>query len=245
MKKNKSKPEKDLYDSSDLVLAAKEYNWKLVDELIAKGADPKSTNQIGQNILFFALVRDEIKLADKFYDLGVRLNSLSSLAFSTMDLDTYELNDILILIAKASSRGRNYFCDENSDLANCCEIQWFERAEKLIPMADKEELNRALVVCGNQLEVYHKDPTMIRLLSHLIDAGADPKRLQIQCLKVLRKMTSGGWSIFGLWAALSYTGLRDFLEEFEKKYNLTSSATLKLNKHYDKGHFAGINRDQK
>jgi hypothetical protein len=220
MKSIINKPGKDLYGSSDLVLAARDYNWKLVDELIAKGADPKSTNEIGQNILFFALIKERIGLADKFYDLGVRLNNLSYLAFTSMDLDAGILTNILMLIAQASSRGRNYFCDENISLAKCCEIQWYERAEKLIPLANKDELNRALL----SIDMYSRftAKAKLKLIDQLITAGADPKLLHEKCLDLMRQHKNVKpvleYKIFALIL------MKGFINMLEKKYGIQTTS---------------------
>jgi hypothetical protein len=136
----------DVLQSAKLILAATEKKWDEVKKLLEEGADPRICRQASPSgevisALYMALQDQQFNLASKLYDAGDRLDDF---------IDYPENNElcssaVIAFLALEMRHGRNYFLDESKTLSECCRCSAFVQIEKLMPIANQEELNKSIL----------------------------------------------------------------------------------------------------
>ena len=165
----------DVLASAKLVKAACDKNWNEVERMLDEGADPRIcrlTHVTGEIIpaLYMALKDQQFKLADKLYDAGDRLD----------DLVEYTDNDgtcrdvVVAVLANEMRYGRNFFYDESKSLSECCRCSAFVQIEKLMPTADKEELEKSIEpTITSWIRHFRDTDTYVDILKGLAYYGAE------------------------------------------------------------------------
>lgn len=157
--------------SAKLVKAAFEKNWEEVDRLLNEGADPRICRHADgygvESALYFALADNKWNIAAKLYDAGDRLDDLIS------EVELPLPWQILDFLAHEMRCGKNYFLDESKTLSECCRCSAFEQIEKLMPSADKEELNKAFVnTVSSWIRYFNHFDVYGKILNDLLERGA-------------------------------------------------------------------------
>ena len=161
----------DALASAKLVKTAKENNWEEVEKLLADGADPRICrfgDAFGvESALYYALKDKRFDIAEKLYDAGDRLDDLVS------EDETPLPPTVLDFLAFAMRNGCNYFYDESKTLSECCRCSAFEQIEKLMPGADKEELEKAFInTVYAWIRHFSQSKLYCVILSDLLSCGA-------------------------------------------------------------------------
>jgi hypothetical protein len=157
--------------SAKLVKAAFENAWEEVDQLLARGADPRICRRCSptpESPLYYALLAQNIEMANKLYHAGDRLDDL------WVESDTPAIAPkMLYYLATAMRCGQNYFYDESKSLSECCRCSAYEQIRKLMPSADAEELNKSVApALSSWIHMPRNPQTFFEIISDLFAHGA-------------------------------------------------------------------------
>ena len=166
----------DVLSSAKLVAAAFDKKWEEVDKLLAAGADPRICRRCSpapESALYYALVDQNIEMAEKLYHAGDRLDDLW-----VEDETPVIAPQMLYYLANAMRCGWNYFYDESKTLSECCRCSAYKQIAELLPQADKKELTKSVPLALRSW-IYHPSipDTYFEIISDLIARGAEISEL--------------------------------------------------------------------
>ena len=161
----------DVLLSAKLVKAAFEENFDEVEKLLADGADPRICrfgDAFGvESALYYALKAKRFDVAGKLYEAGDRLDDL------IVENEENIPSAALEFLNFAMRHGDNYFYDESKTLSECCRCSNFAQIEKLMPIADKEELGKAFYnTVFAWIRHFSQSKLYCLILSDLLSCGA-------------------------------------------------------------------------
>jgi len=157
--------------SAKLVKAAFEENFDEVEKLLSQGADPRICRRGGafgvESALYYALKAKRFDIAEKLYEAGDRLDDLIVEGEENIPSAALEFLNF------AMRHGDNYFYDESKTLSECCRCSNFAQIEKLMPIADKDELGKAFYnTVFAWIRHFSQSKLYCVILSDLLSSGA-------------------------------------------------------------------------
>ena len=124
--------------------AAQNNDWEKANNILAeRDVDMSSARSFdGPNVisaLAMALEAGEFEIAKKLYDAGDRLDD-----YHREDTEGGTVGAVLSFLAVMHSKGYDFFQNEDLTFVECCKKGLLIQAEKLLPDASQNELDRAL-----------------------------------------------------------------------------------------------------